>query len=226
MITGNLLFSVAFMIFLYKFMPLLLATKLGKVYPVLAGRIPFNLVEGVIRMAILVAFLYAVSRFRDIRRVFEYHGAEHKVVFNFESGKPVTVESAQQFVTFHPRCGTSFLMVLMVVSMPVYALIPFDGFAAKFVSRIALLPLIIGLELRSDPLRRQAARFAAGGADRARPVAAAHHHQAALRRAGRSGHPRARRRHGARKIAGRRTGHRLISAMQFIQRLEQTRKAL
>ena len=145
MVTGNLLFSVAFMIFLYKFMPLLLTTRLGKVYPALMGRIPFNLAEGIIRVAILVVFLYAVSRFKDMRRIFEYHGAEHKVVFNFESGESVTVERAQRFTTFHPRCGTSFLMMLMFVAVPVYALIPFDGFAAKFVSRLALLPLIIGL---------------------------------------------------------------------------------
>jgi uncharacterized protein YqhQ len=144
-VTANLVFSIAFMIFLYKFMPLLLATKLGKVYPVLTGRISFNLAEGIIRVSILVAFLYLVSRFKDMRRIFQYHGAEHKVVFNFESGEPVTVERAQKFTTYHPRCGTSFLMMLMFVAVPVYALIPFDGFAARFISRLALLPLIIGL---------------------------------------------------------------------------------
>src|SRR5262249_10350709 len=71
-------------------------------------------------------------------------GAEHKVVFNFESGQPVTVENAQKFVTWHPRCGTSFLLVVMVLAMLFYAFLPFDGFVAKFVSRIALLPLIAG----------------------------------------------------------------------------------
>ena len=68
---------------------------------------------------------------KDIRRVFEYHGAEHKVVFNFESGKPVTVENAQKFTTFHPRCGTSFLFVVIIVSIVFYTLIPFDGFAGQ-----------------------------------------------------------------------------------------------
>ena len=82
---------------------------------------------------------------KDIRRVFEFHGAEHKVVFNFESGKPVTVENAQQFVTWHPRCGTSFLLVVMLISMMVYAFLPFDGFVAKMLDRIALLPVIAGL---------------------------------------------------------------------------------
>ena len=65
-------------------------------------------------------------------------------VFNFESGKPVTVENARQFTTFHPRCGTSFLLVVMVISMIIYTFIPFEGFVAKFLWRIALLPLIAG----------------------------------------------------------------------------------
>ncbi len=82
---------------------------------------------------------------KDIRRVFEYHGAEHKVVFNFESHKPLSIENAQKFVTFHPRCGTSFLLVVMAISMVFYALLPFDGFLARFLGRIALLPLITGV---------------------------------------------------------------------------------
>jgi len=141
----NILVSLAFFLFLYKFVPLYLATSLGKFYPVLQGHVAQGFVDGVIRIVIFLAFLYGISRAKDIRRVFEYHGAEHKVVFNFESGKPVTVENAQQFVTFHPRCGTSFLLVVMVISMLIYMWIPFDGFAAKFLARIALLPLITGL---------------------------------------------------------------------------------
>src|SRR5207248_3254091 len=130
-LTLNLIFSLGFFIFLYKFVPLYLVTKLENVYPALHGRIAFNFTDGVIRMAIFLVFLYVVSRMKDIRRVFEYHGAEHKVVFNFESGKPVNVENAQSFTTFHPRCGTSFLLVVMIVSMCVYTIIPFDGFALK-----------------------------------------------------------------------------------------------
>ena len=153
----NIAVSLAFFLFLYKFVPLYLATSLGKFYPVFQGHVALGLVDGVIRIAIFLAFLYAISRAKDIRRVFEYHGAEHKVVFNFESGKPVTVDNAQKFVTFHPRCGTSFLLVVMVISMLVYILIPFDGFLAKFLSRIALLPVITGLsyELIRFAARRQ-----------------------------------------------------------------------
>jgi uncharacterized protein YqhQ len=157
--TLNLVFSFVFFVFLYKFLPLFLTTQLEKVYPAIHGRIAFNFVDGAIRIALFLGFLYLISRWRDIHRVFEYHGAEHRVVFNFESGQPVTVENAQRFVTFHPRCGTSFLLVVMVVSMLLYTLLPFDGFLAKFISRIALLPLIAGL---SYELIRFAARHRGG----------------------------------------------------------------
>jgi uncharacterized protein YqhQ len=141
----NLAFSLAFFIVLYKVVPLYLATSLGKWYPVVNGRIAFNAVDGLIRLSIFLLFLYLVSRSKDIRRVFQYHGAEHKVVFNYESGKPVTVDNAQTFTTFHPRCGTSFLLVVMVISMVIYTLIPFQGFGMKLLSRIVLLPVITGL---------------------------------------------------------------------------------
>lgn len=141
----QILFSLVFFVFLYKFVPLLLATEIGKVIPAASGRIAFNAVDGIIRISIFLGFLFAISRMKDIRRVFEYHGAEHKVVFNFESGKPVTVENAQQFVTWHPRCGTSFLLVVMVISMVCYTFLPFESFWGKFAARIAMLPVITGL---------------------------------------------------------------------------------
>ncbi len=143
--TLNLVFSFVFFIALYKFVPLLITTRLQQSFPELSNRIAFNLVDGIVRMAIFVAFLWLISRWADIRRVFEYHGAEHKVVFNFESGQPVTVANAQRFVTFHPRCGTSFLLVVMIVSIVVYALIPVDTFWAKMLVRVLALPLIAGL---------------------------------------------------------------------------------
>jgi uncharacterized protein YqhQ len=144
-ISLNLLLSLAFFIFMYKFVPLYAVTSLEKWYPVLQGRIAFNAADGLIRMAIFLTFLFVISRMKDIHRVFEYHGAEHKVVFNFESGKPVNVPNAQSFTTYHPRCGTSFLMVVMVVSMVVYTLIPFSGFGMKLLSRVILLPVIAGV---------------------------------------------------------------------------------
>jgi uncharacterized protein YqhQ len=144
-VIANLVFGLGMFIVLYKVTPLFLVTKLEKVYPVLQGRIAFSAADGVIRMAIFLAFLYALSRMKDIYRVFQYHGAEHKVVFNFESGKPVDVQTAQSFTTYHPRCGTSFLFVLMLLVIPFNALIPFDGFAMKLIGRIVLLPVVVGV---------------------------------------------------------------------------------
>jgi len=139
MMAVNIIFSVGFFLFMYKFVPLFLAERMA------TGRFAINMWDGVLRLTIFLTFLFVLSRMKDIRRVFEYHGAEHKVVFNFESGQPVNVENAQKFVTFHPRCGTSFLLVLMVISMIIYALLPIDGFWLKLGARIVLLPFIIGL---------------------------------------------------------------------------------
>lgn len=162
MMTVNVIFSLVFFITLYKFVPLYLATQLGHAVPAVGSRFAINMTDGVIRIAIFLGFLYLLSRMKDIHRVFQYHGAEHKVVFNFESGQPVTVDNAQRFVTWHPRCGTSFLLVVMVISMIGYAFLPFDNFWAKFVSRIALLPVIIGLsyELIRFAAKRQASFMA------------------------------------------------------------------
>ena len=159
MMAAPLAFSLLFFLFMYKFVPLFLATQLGKAVPSLHGRFAVNMMDGIIRLVIFLGFLFLISRMKDIRRMFQYHGAEHKVVFNFESGQPVTVENAQRFVTFHPRCGTSFLLLVMVLAILVYPLLPFDGFAAKLLARIALLPLIVGV---SYELIRYAARHRQG----------------------------------------------------------------
>ena len=155
----NLGFSLLMFLFMYKFVPLFLATRLGHFLPSAHQRLEVNLIDGGIRLVLLILFLLAVSRMKDMRRMFQYHGAEHKVVFNYESGQPVSVENAQKFVTFHPRCGTSFLLVVMLIAIPVYAFLPFDGFVAKLVARIALLPLILG---GSYELIRFAARHQQG----------------------------------------------------------------
>ncbi len=141
----NIAVSIGFFIFMYKFVPLVATGQIQAYLPSLDNQVGFSVVEGVIRLAIFLTFLFAISRMKDIHRVFEYHGAEHKVVFNYESKKDVNVENAQSFVTWHPRCGTSFLMVVMVVAIAVYAFIPYEGFLLKFLSRLALLPVIAGV---------------------------------------------------------------------------------
>ena len=141
----NVVVSLAFFIFMYKYVPLLAATELKKLDPALGGRIAFNLIDGAIRLLIFLLFIWGVSLWPDIRRVYQYHGAEHKTVFAFENGDPLTTEAVQKYQTFHPRCGTSFLMTVMLISIVFYMLIPYTTFWARFASRIALLPIIAGV---------------------------------------------------------------------------------
>ena len=141
----NLALSLGFFIFLYKFVPLYLATLLKGRYPVAENLVVFNLVDGTIRIGLFLLFLIAVARWKEIQRVFEYHGAEHKVVWAFEKGGPIDVTSARACARFHPRCGTSFLLVVLVIAMAVYMFLPFRSFTGRFVGRILLLPLIAGV---------------------------------------------------------------------------------
>ena len=142
---GNVILSLAFFIFMYKYLPLLAATELKKANPAFGGQIVFNLIDGAVRLLLFLLFIWGVSLFPDIRRVYEYHGAEHKTVFAFENGDPLETAAVQKYSTFHPRCGTSFLMTVMLISIGFYMLIPFTTFWARFASRIALLPVIAGV---------------------------------------------------------------------------------
>ena len=143
--TVNIVISLAFFIFMYKYIPLLAATELKKLDPALGGRIMFNLVDGAVRLILFLLFIWGVSLWKDIRRVYEYHGAEHKTVFAFENGDPLETAEVQKYSTFHPRCGTSFLMTVMLISIGFYMLVPFTTFWARFASRIVLLPVIAGV---------------------------------------------------------------------------------
>ncbi len=105
----------------------------------------FNLVDGVIRMILFLGFIALISRMEDIKRVFQYHGAEHKVVYNWESGESLTVENSRCQPRQHPRCGTSFLMIVMVVSIITFSIIKFDSFWLNFLARIVLIPLVAGV---------------------------------------------------------------------------------
>ncbi len=141
----NIIISVGFFIFMYKYLPLLAATELTKSHPGLSGQIGFNFIEGIIRMALFLLFIFGTSLMKDIRRVYQYHGAEHKTVFAFENGDPMETAAVQKYSTYHPRCGTSFLMTVMIISMLIYMLVPVHTFWARFAVRLALLPVITGL---------------------------------------------------------------------------------
>ena len=114
-----------------------------------ADRLPnslvFVLVEKLVRIAIFLAYLWAVSRMRALRRVFEYHGAEHKAISCYEAGLPLTPENAQSFSRLHPRCGTSFMLIVMVVAIFVFAPLGTPAWYWLFASRVVGIPLVAGL---------------------------------------------------------------------------------
>jgi uncharacterized protein YqhQ len=105
----------------------------------------FNLVDGIIRMGFFVLMIWGFSRLNDIKRVFEYHGAEHKTVYAWEAGEDLTVANAKRHPRQHPRCGTSFLMVVMLVSIVLFSVVKFDSLVLNLLTRIALIPLIAGI---------------------------------------------------------------------------------
>ncbi|MBK7803365.1 MAG: DUF1385 domain-containing protein [Chloracidobacterium sp.] len=107
--------------------------------------VSFNLIDGLIRMAFFIFMIFSMSFLKDIRRVFEYHGAEHKTVFTWEKGLDLSVENATQQKRQHPRCGTSFLMVVMLVAIVLFSVINFEATWLNLVVRIALMPLVAGL---------------------------------------------------------------------------------
>ncbi|HEY2973974.1 MAG TPA: DUF1385 domain-containing protein [Pyrinomonadaceae bacterium] len=107
--------------------------------------VAFNLIDGLIRMSFFLIMIFSFSLLKDIRRVFEYHGAEHKTVFTWEKGLALTVENARPQPRQHPRCGTSFLMVVMLVSIALFSVIKFDSLVYNFLVRLALVPLVAGL---------------------------------------------------------------------------------
>ncbi|MBP3918520.1 MAG: DUF1385 domain-containing protein [Clostridia bacterium] len=104
-----------------------------------------NLTEGIIRIAIFVLYVCAVSHMNDIHRVFQYHGAEHKTIFCYEAGLPLTVENVRRQIRFHPRCGTSFIFVALILSIIVASFITWDSLWVRLLIKIPMLPLIVGL---------------------------------------------------------------------------------
>lgn len=111
----------------------------------LGNSILFNLVEGVIRMSFFFVYLLVISRMKDIHRVFQYHGAEHKVVYTYEADEELIVENAQKHTTLHPRCGTAFLMTVFIIAILVFSLVGQPVLWVKILSRLLLLPVVAGV---------------------------------------------------------------------------------
>ncbi len=107
--------------------------------------VSFNLIDGLIRMTFFLIMIVSFSLLKDIRRVFQYHGAEHKTVFTWEAGLPLTVDNARPQPRQHPRCGTSFLMVVMIVAIILFSVVKFDSLLFNFLIRLALMPIVAGI---------------------------------------------------------------------------------
>ncbi len=104
-----------------------------------------NLAEGVLRMAIFLAYIAAISSMNDIQRVFQYHGDEHNTIYTYEAGLPLKVENVRPFSTLHPRCGTNFLMIVMLISMFIFTFLGWPSLLERIASRIILMPVIAGV---------------------------------------------------------------------------------
>ena len=140
----------------------------------------FHVAEGALRLAIFLGYLLLIGLLKDIKRVFQYHGAEHKAIAAYENDVELTAESAQQFDTSHVRCGTNFLLTVMVITIVVYSFVGRPGWALLILSRIVLIPLIAGLsyEVIRFAARHMDQRVGARG-DEARPAPAAPDHASA-----------------------------------------------
>ena len=140
MLALTMVFALAAGMGLFFFIPLLIAEATG-----VENGIAFNVIDGVVRLLIFLGYLGLISLWKEIRRIFEYHGAEHKSIFAFESGSPLTIAGAKPFKTFHPRCGTSFLLIVVIVSVIVFAFTGRPHTMADRLIRFLLIPLIGGI---------------------------------------------------------------------------------
>ncbi|MGE4317683.1 MAG: DUF1385 domain-containing protein [Deferribacterales bacterium] len=142
MVTG---IGLGLLLFIY--LPLQITDLLKHLIPSIKdSSLMYNAVDGVIRVIFFVVYVWAISFLKDIRRVFEYHGAEHKAIYTYEEGMELTVENARKMSRFHPRCGTSFLIILMLVCIMTFSLIPNDAnFFIKLGARLVFIPVIAGV---------------------------------------------------------------------------------
>jgi len=117
--------------------------ELIKVY--IDSNLILNLIEGVMKVSVLIIYILSISRLEDIKRVFQYHGAEHKVINNYESDLDLNVKNAQQFSTYHPRCGTNFLLIVMIVSILLFSFFGRPNLLNRILIHVALLPIVAGV---------------------------------------------------------------------------------
>lgn len=139
---GSIAISIVFAVALFFILPTYASSFLKNVVKTSIG---LNIMEGILRVAIFMVYLILISFMKDIQRVFEYHGAEHKAIHCLEHGEELTVENARKYSTLHPRCGTNFLFVVMIVSIIVFSIFQWPSFKARIILRVILLPVIAGI---------------------------------------------------------------------------------
>jgi uncharacterized protein YqhQ len=135
---------IAFVLFILIFiaLPTTIARYLDKY---LSSLIVYNLFEGTLRIGIFLFYLYFISKIKDIKRVFEYHGAEHKVIYTYEAGEELKVDNVKKYSTLHPRCGTSFIFIVLIISILVFSLLGKQTLLLRITYRVIIIPLIAGL---------------------------------------------------------------------------------
>jgi len=135
---------IAFALFIIFFiaLPTTMARYLDRY---LSNIIIYNLFEGLLRVSIFIIYLFFISKIKDIRRVFEYHGAEHKVIYTYEAGEELNVDNVKKYSTLHPRCGTSFIFIVLVMSILVFALLGKQTLLLRIAYRVAIIPILAGL---------------------------------------------------------------------------------
>ncbi len=138
----TILFSLGLAILLFVIIPTAAAKYIDASF---TNPILLNLLEGGLRLGIFLVYIYGISRMKDIQRVFKYHGAEHKTIHAYEAGVELTVENVQKYSTLHPRCGTAFLLIVMVVSIIMFAFLGWPDLWLRILSRVILLPVVAGI---------------------------------------------------------------------------------
>ncbi len=136
------IFSILFSTGLFILLPTLAVSFIGNVSK---NPLVMNLIEGLIRITIFIGYIAAISGMKEIRRVFEYHGAEHKTIYCYEAGEELKVENVRKHGRLHPRCGTSFLFIVMIVSILMFSFFRWPNLLIRLVTRIALLPVVAGI---------------------------------------------------------------------------------
>ena len=135
--------GVVLALFLFTFLPTFLTGQLIRFVPL--GRWGRVILEGALKMAIFLLYMYLCTSMKDLHRVFEYHGAEHKTIACYEAGLPLTVENIRKQSRFHPRCGTSFMILVIIISIFLYAVLPWTSTGLRVVYKLCMFPLLVGV---------------------------------------------------------------------------------